>query len=451
MKSFKFFTILICSACCGLSLEAQKAWTLKECVDHALKNNLQVKQNLVASEVSKDLYTKSIADLFPTLNGSASHNYNFGRSVDPYTYQFTTEEIRSNNFSLNSNVTLFSGLQLQNSLRQSKLDYMASKYDVQKIQEDISMNVVAAFLQVLYNKELLRLAQESAALTQKQFDRTKIMFDAGSVSQGTLLDAEALLATQDLNVVTAQSQLDNSVLSLTQLLDLPSPAGFEVAVPPTEIPDQGTMSMTPEEINSIAMKNMPLIKGSEFKLLSAQKGLTIAKGGILPRLSMYGSLSSGYSSASQRLDTTTFQFNEIPFNDQLDENYSKSVGFSLSIPIFNNWQTQTAVKRARLNVLGAEYSLQNSRNQVYKSVQQAHTDALAASKKYIAYQKTAASLAEAFRYADKRFNLGAISSIEYTTAKNNTDKANSDLLQAKYDLIFRIKILDFYAGKPLTF
>lgn len=460
--------------------KGQKTWSLQECVDYAVKNNIQIKQSELSSEGYKDVQTQSFLNLFPSLNGSAGYSNNFGRSVDPFSYQFTNQTIKSANFSLNSNVTLFNGFQLQNELKQSRLNYLASKADLDKIRNDVSLNVAAAYLQVLYSKELLKSADERVLASSKQRDRIRMFTDAGILAQGNLLDAESQLASEELNQVTAKNNLNSAKLSLIQLLELDDASDMEVETPVVNIPEQSAILMSPKDIFNIALTSMPEIRSADYKLKSAEKGLSISRGARFPRISAYGSLSTGYSDRTQRLKTlggdylgdvptlnyittplgnyyvftptySSPTFEKSPFSKQVDDNFSKSVGINISIPIFNGWSANTNVSRSKLNVQSSRYGLELAKNQLYKSIQQAHADALAALNRYQAVQKTEASMREAYRYAEKKLEAGLIQSLEFLTAQNNLSKAQSDLLQARYDYIFRIKVIDFYMGKPLGF
>jgi outer membrane protein len=305
-------------------------------------------------------------------------------------------------------------------------------------------------------------------------DRVNKMVGAGTMVRGNLLDAESQLATEELSRITAENQLVTAKLTLTQLLQLPSPDGFDVQDPAVQIPEAQVMSMTPAQLYELSLKALPEIKAVDIRVSSAEKGVSIARGSYMPRLSAFGSLSSFYSSSSKRLKSVDFagfnpsgdvtsggdtvlspSFNTVlesnPYGDQLDENYNKAFGISLSIPIFNGLSTRTNVKRARLNLENAKYAAQLTRNQVYQSIQQAHTDAIAARKRYDATQRSLTAFEEAFVYAEKRFNAGLTNSLEFLTASNNLTRTRVELLQAKYDYIFRVKVLDFYAGNPLTF
>jgi outer membrane protein len=452
---------------------SQKQWTLQDCVEHALKNNISVKQSEVAMQQSRTGLTQKQLQFLPSVNGNASHNYNFGRSVDPFTNQFTTEQIQSDNVSLSSNVTLFNGLQLQNELRQSRLDYIASTYDLQKIRNDISLNVVSSFLQVLYADEALAAANNQRDQSLKQRDRTKALTDAGSLTQGNFLDAESQLATDEVTAITAENNLTIALLSLAQLMELQDIEGFSVARPATDIPDISVLSQTPQAIYKTAQQILPELKSSETKVLSAKKGLSVARGGRFPKITAFGSLSTGYSSAVQRFGASEFvglfpngsfttsgdtilspvytsTFEDTPLRDQFDQNFSKSVGFSLNIPLFNGWATESTISRAKLNVYSAELNEDLQQQQVLKSIQQAYADAKGSQKKFAAAQRSFDALQASFNYTQKKFDAGLVSSLEWLTSKNNFAKAESDLLQAKYDYIFRVKVLDFYSGKALT-
>jgi outer membrane protein len=472
MKSRKFvlpaFFLLV-----GITGQAQKAWTLKECIDYALRNNIQIKQNQLNADLSRVKLEQSVASMFPNLNGSASHSYNYGRTIDPFTNQFVDQRTQYNNFSLNSSISLFEGFQVQNTLRQSNYDYKAGKLDVQKSQNDIALSVVTAYLQILYNKELVNISKSQLEVSENQVSRTRKLVETGSLPKGSLLDAEAQAASEELRLINAQNQLELSYLNLTQLLDLPTPKGFDIIDPQLSLPTTSLAENTPESVFEYAVKNQPEIKSAELKVRSAEKGLSIARGARYPRLSLGGSMGTGYSDirtrvtgfttityisgitqgsqdpviSSQRIPLTE----KTPFRDQLEDNINKSIGLTLSIPILNNWQVQSSVARAKINRANAELNNQLAINQLNKTIQQAHADANAALKKYNATAKTLESLREAFKYTEQKFNVGLVNSIDYMNAKNNQSKAESDLLQAKYDFIFKSKVLDFYLGKPLIF
>lgn len=470
------FTLAIALSFSSRAQEAAtgKPWTLQECIDYALKNNIQVKQNELNAELSRHNLTQSQASILPTVNGNVSHNYNFGRTIDPFTNQFATDRVLSQNFSLSSSVTIFSGLQQYNNILQSRFNYLASKYDVDKMRNDIAMNVALAYLQVLFSQELVEVAKGQSDITSAQVERTKKLVDAGSLAKGSLLDIQAQLASEQLNVANAENQLTLAVLTLTQLLEIRTPESFSVVKPDINIPSETVIASSPSQIFSAAVAAMPEIKSAEFRMRSSEKGLAMARGGISPRVAISGSVGTGYSGLARRLlgqptisgyyqagttasgepvfmPTFSTQYETTPFNDQVNDNFNQSFGVFVSIPIFNGLQTKTNIDRARITKLNSEYTLQLTQNQLQKNIQQAYADANAALKKYLATQKAQEAMEESFKYTQQKYDVGMVNTIDYNTAKNNLTRTKSDLVQAKYDFVFRTKVLDFYQGKPLAF
>ena len=473
-KRYFFFIAIVLA---HLNLNAQSTWTLQQCIQRALDYNISIKQSSLSNEINKASVDQSTASLFPSLNGNASQNYYYGRSIDPYTNTFTTQQVRSNSFSLSSSVAIFEGFIIQNTLKQSKLNYLASQNDLKKINNDVSLNVVNYYLQVLYNQELLKTTSDQLDATHVQRDRIKRMYELGSVNKGNFLDLESQLASDEVRLVQAQAQYDASLLSLTQLLELDSVQNFSIAQPDILVPEIDVAKFNILAIYTKALSNQPEIKSSEFKLASAEKGIAIARGGYSPRIYGSGSLSTNYSNSSQSLVTYVYGppnsivsgytqsgetvytvtpnvtpvFKETPFKDQLDNNLGKSIGLSLQLPIFNGLSTRTNVKRAKLNYEITKLNHELNKKNLYKSVQQAVNDASSSLKKYEAGKHSVDALNETLSYNQQRIDLGLISGYDYLIAKNNLAKAQVDLLQAKYDYIFRLKIIDFYLGTPLAF
>ena len=445
--------------------------SLEQCILYAQSHNIQVKQSDLNLQLQNANYLQAKANVLPSLNANASHSYNYGRSIDPFTNQFTTNQVISDNFSLSGNLVLFSGFQNFNTILQNNYNYLAGKYDLEKMKNDIALNVATAYLQVLFNEELVKIAQSQLDITQQQVDRTKKLVDAGSLPKGSLLDIQSQFASEEVSLINAQNQLDISKLSLQQLLELQNPVS--IVHPDLSAPTGNMLGTPPSQIYSIAVSNMPEIKSNEFKLLSAQKGVKLAYGGIYPRLTLSGSYGSFYSSSNKELvglplitgyDTAgvttggdyvlipsyNYNYQTKTFKNQLDQNLNKSIGLFLTVPIFNRYQNKTNISKSRISVLNAELSLQLAKNQLQKSIQQAYADASAAYKKYNASLSAVDAANESFKYTEQRFNVNLINSFDYNNAKNKLIKAQSDLLQAKYDYIFKVKILDFYQGKPLT-
>lgn len=448
--------------------------TLEQCIDHALKNNIQIKQTELNSELSKATLTQSQANLLPSLNASASHSYNIGRTIDRFTNQFADAQVLSQNFGISTDVTLFSGLQNINTIQQNRYSYLASKYDIAKMKNDVSLNVAAAYLQVLFAMEAVENAKNQMGVTAAVVERTKKMYEAGSVAKGTLLDVEAQLASEELSYTTAQNQLDIAYLSLAQLLNIPSMDNFSIVKPELNIADQQILDVNASQVYNTAVTNLPEVKSAEFKLKSAEKGVKTAWGGISPRLSFSASYGTGYSGLSKTVQTLpSFQgyspngdvtssgdtvysptfsdpvMVQTPFADQYKNNVNKTFGFFLTVPLFNRLQTKTAIDRARIQKLNAELTVESTKLQIHKNIQQAYADANAALKKYNASNKAMTSIQESFKYTQQRFDVGMVNTNDYNDSKNKLIKSQSDLLQAKFDFIFKMKVLDFYQGKPI--
>ena len=471
---YKIFVLLFLITSFSRIAQAQDTWSLEKCIDYAVKNNIQIKQTALNSELAKTNLTQSEVGLLPSVNANASNYYNFGKTIDQFTNTFATEQVRSDRYSIQGNVTLFNGLQSYNTIKQNQLNLKASIYDTKKMVNDISIYIASAYLQILFDMELLDITNQQLLLTKAQVDRTQKLVDAGSVAKGNLLNVQSQAATEELQVVTAQNNLDIAYLNLTQLLELKDVKGFKISRP--ALPDLlGTeMNETVESVYQIALANQPEIKSAEIKLQSAQKGISIARGSLSPNLSFGGSYGTGYSGASRRFveavpngeqiigitnlshdfvsaPTFTSVFEKIPYKNQFKDNINKSLGFSLSVPIFNGFQVRSAISRAKINTENAQINLEAAQKQLFKSIQQSYADAQGALKKFSATQKSVAALQESFKYNEQRYNVGMLNPLEYSDAKTKLAKAESDLVQAKYDYVFKHNILNFYQGKPISF
>ena len=447
-------------------------WTLEDCINHAWENNLQIKQQELGVDIAEQNLLQSRGNLFPSLNANTSHGYNYGRTIDPFTNEFATERVQTNNFAINSGITLFSGLQILNSIRQSKIELEASEHDVGKMRNDIALAIAAAYLQILYSIEMVDIASGQLEITNQQLERTRMLVEAGTQARGALFNMEAQLASEELQLINAKNSLDIAYLDLVQMLDLKDTEGFMIAIPEIDIVEREEYDYSPLEVYSVARSVQPEIKSSELRVVSAERGLAIAKGARSPMLTLRGAYGTGYSGASRQVTDVimgemseigitasgetvlapTFEYETqvIPFYDQLEDNLNRSIGLYLTIPIFNNFQVRTSISRSKINLDNARISNQIVKDQLFKGIQQAHADASAALKRYYASEKNVDALNEAFRYTEQRFNVGAANHLEYNDAKNRLAAAESELLQSKYEFVFRTSILDFYMGNPIS-
>ena len=433
------FTCLLSSQ--GFIFSQQKIWSLEECVKYAIENNIQIKQQSLQNEIQKNSLDLSKFQLLPNLNGQASHSYSFGRALDQNTYQFYNQTLQSDYFYVGGSMPVFNGLQYYNSIQKNKYQVLASQQDLQNISDNVGLNVALSYLQILLNKELVAANENQLNITLQQIEKTRKLVDAGSSPRGNLLQIEAQAAQEELSLITQKNLLETSVLTLTQLLELKTPAGFEVVVPEINVDPNAIVSGNIDDIYAIAEKNRPEIKSSELRLAASQYSLKIAKGGRSPVISLNYSLNTRYTYINNQTNA--------PFRDQFKNNKNSGIGLSMNVPILNGWQVNKNISNSKLNVETSQYTLEGSKKQLYKNIQQAYTDAVAALKKFNVSIKAIASTEESFRYTEQKFNVGMVTPVDYNAAKTQLLKSHSDMAQAKYEFIFKTKVLDFYKGIPL--
>ena len=432
-------------------LSQQKVWSLEECIRHAIDNNIQIKQQVLQTENQKNTLDLSKLKLLPTLNGQVSHNYSFNRSLNQTTYQYVNQNALNDQFYLGGSLNLFSGLQNYNTIKKNSYELQASEQDLQNIKDNIALNVALGYLQILLNKELVTAADEQLKITLQQIEKTKKLVDAGSSARGNLLLIQSQAAQEEVQLITYQNQLDISYLTLTQLLELQTPTGFEVVAPQISIDTNAVITGNIDEIFAVAKGTRPEVKSSELKLSASESDLKIAKGGRSPQLVMNHSFMTMYSNVNKKIiSLSPLTYGGYPFADQLNDNKNFGIGFSLNIPILNGWQVNKSIANSKIAIENSQYVLEGTKKQLYKNIQQAYTDAVAALKKYSASMKAVISTEESFRYSEQKFNVGLVTPVDYNAAKTQLLKAQSDLAQAKYEFIFKTKVLDFYKGIPIT-
>ncbi len=449
----------------------QKKWTLQECIQYALDNNIQVKRQELQTEITQSTYNQSKMERLPNLTAGGNHNWTFGRSVDPYTNDILKSNVVSDNFYLSSSMLLFGGYQLKNTIEQNKYLLEQSLQDYQKTRNDISIRIATVYLQILFNKEALDIAQKQLDLTQMQVDKTQKLVNAGSKSKGDLLQIQAQEANERYNITNASNNLKISYLTLAQLLELKSADSLEIIVPDTIAINDVTILSSVDNIYNEATNRLPEVKSAEFGVKSAEKGLQITRGQYLPTLSLSAAYYTGYSDALKMYNSngststlTGYVNNDqtlpvyftsplinktgYPFLDQLKDNNSKVISLTLSVPIFNRFQTRSNVSKAKIRILDARYNVDETRKNLYQEIQKAHADATAAFERYNSSIGAVTSNEESFKYVQQKFDVGLISSVDYNVAKNDLLKAKSNLIQAKYEYIFKLKVIDFYKGLP---
>lgn len=440
----KKIPILFCSIMMlGLSsAHAQKAWSLQECISYALENNLQVKRQELNVEYNKNNFTQSKFNTLPNLNAGISYGY-----YDQNGEVVVGGKIYQNNFNsgqayLSSSLNLFNGLQTFNDIQQKKYLFLQSQSDLKKRENDVSLELANAYLNVLFAKELVDVAKSKLEVTSMQTERTRKMLEVGNVAQGELLQIKAQEANDKTSVINATNNLDITYLNLTQLLDLDSTGGFDIVIPQNIEIELLSPLESVQDIYGKALENMPQIKSAEYALKSSEKQLNKSWGMLSPSVTLSGSLNGDYYKG-QDLDAD-------PYFEQIKDNQNKSVSLSVNIPIFNQLQIKNSISNSKLQVDDYQLQLEQAKMALYKEVQQAHADANAAREKYYSSVEAVNYNEEAFKYTSQKMEVGLVNSVDYNIAQNNLISAKSSMLQAKYEYIFKLKILDLYMGKPIT-
>ncbi|MCB0546731.1 MAG: TolC family protein [Phaeodactylibacter sp.] len=453
----------------------QNTWPLEKCIQYAQQNNLSTKQAQYNIQDAQLLTRLNQFSRLPNLNARTSVGYQFGRTIDPTTNTFNNERIGFNSFSVDAGMTVYGGNQINNSIKQSKLDLEAARLEAQATSNDISLNIASAYLTILLAEEQLANAEKRLELSNEQLGQTDKLIQAGSLPPNDRLDFLAQIALDEQAIVDAQNQVAIGYLNLKQLMEVDPNEDIRIVRPETiEIPTGADPRIFRlDEVYTAALQTQPQIRAADLRLESAQLSEDIARGGMLPTLNIFASLNTNYSSAFQTpiIGPTTnmetvyindmpvdiefrgegpVDFKQVSYSDQINENFGQTVGASLNIPIYSNHRNKIQMERARLNALNTEVVNRQQRNLLKTDVQRSIADARAARESYTAAQKSVDAAQAAFDNAEKRFQLGAINSLEYTTARNNLDRAQVDLIRSKYQYIFNLKTVDFYLGRPIT-
>jgi hypothetical protein len=434
----------------GVNVTAQttpEQWSLEECIRYAIEHNIDLKQKEQAQESRKvDLHTSKFSWL-PDLNATVGQNFDFGRSPSK-SGVIVDQNSANTSASIQLNMPIFDGLKIPNDIAARRLDLKAATETLNKAKEDLAINVASYYLQVLYNKEVLKIAELQVALSSEQVAKTEALVNAGKVPLSQLYDMKAQLAKDEVTLTESRNNVNLAILDLTQSLELERMGeNFDVVVPDTDDAVGRYMSsiIPPENVYDHALTFKPQIKEQQYLLESQKKMLKVAQAGYYPKLYFGASYSNGYYHYSGNGEYTN-----TPFSDQLKTNGRKTVGFSLSIPLFNRFQVRNSVRSARINIQNQELMMENTKKVLYKEIQQAYYNATAAQEKYISSDKSVIASKEAFSYAEERYSAGKSTVFEYGEAKTKYAQSLAEQAQAKFNFIFRAKILDFYNGTPIT-
>ena len=464
-------------------------FTLPECIDYAVKNNLSVRQsqwNVVSSEVALQ---QSRLDLLPSLNANTNLSYSVGRTIDQFTNLYTEAPVRQQDMGVSARVSLFNGLKKLNTIKRNRNNVEVGSLDLEATKDNITLDVITAYTQILLNTELLETAKLQLLTTQSQLERTRRLVEAGSLPQADALQLDAQLAQGETAIVDAENNLALAELQLKQILQIPAGRSLDIVIPEVEVPDDELLPASAEAIYDEAVATLPAIRSADLQINSAERDIAIARADYYPSISLIGALGSSYSSVAPPLipkagvenaptqrpigfftlpqsaggvpagePVLVYEETQIPtaftentYLNQLDFNLRRFVQLSLDIPIFNNWQVRSNVANTKIGLENARINALSQRNVVRQNIEQAYLDAKSAAKSYNATQRQVASLQTAFENTEVRYQAGAIDAVDYNQAKNELNSAESDMVRSKYNYVFSLKVLDFYQNKPLDF
>ncbi|WP_234998113.1 TolC family protein [Parabacteroides sp. Marseille-P3160] len=425
-----------------------KQWSLEECIRYAIEHNIDLKQK-EQDKVNREIeLSTSKNSWLPNLNASVGQNFSYGRSQSEDNI-LVDRNAASTSASVNIGMPIFDGFKIPNDIAARKLDLKAAVESLNKAKEDLAVNVASFYVQVLYNKELREVAQLQVDLSTEQVRKTELLVKSGKAPLAQLYEIKAQLARDEAGLVEAKNNVNLALLDLSQALELERATTFEIEVPETEdVVNQYMGSiLPPDDIYERAVTFKPQIKEQEYLLESQKRTLQIAKAGYYPTLSFGASYSNGYYHYSGK---GSEGFQNIPFKDQWDQNAQKMFGFTLSIPIFNRFQVRNSVRSAKAAIYTRELLMENTKKTLYKEIQQAYYNAVASQEKFVSAEKSVEASRIAHQYAEESYNSGKSSVFEYNEAKTKYATSLSEQAQAKYNYIFRVKILDFYNGKPIV-
>ena len=438
------FTLSFLLGSLAASAQEQKEWTLRQCIDYALENNITVKQQDVTKRQNEVQLSTAKNSRLPDLNASASQNWSFGRGLTSEN-TYSNQNTSSTSLSLGTSVPLFTGFRIPRTIELNKLNLEAATADLDKARDDVSVQVAQAYVQILYNLELCDVAQRQIDIDSMQVERLREMYRTGKASGVEVAQQEATLAQSRLTLTQADNDYRMVLLSLAQLLELSTPEGFAIVRPDTAsiaIADAAALPL-PDEVFQEALAFKPEVKAENLRLKSAETSIKIAQSALWPTLSLSAGLGSNYY--------TTSGFKSENFGRQMRNNFSQYIGLSLNIPIFNRFETRNSIRTARLNRESQQLQLDNVKKTLYKEIQQAYYNAVAAKAQYESSAEATRSNKAAFDLTAAKYEYGKASITEFNEAKNNWLKAESDLARAKYEYMYGTSLIDFYRGRQLDF
>jgi outer membrane protein len=444
MRYFKFILfslITVLPALAHSQTATDSVLTLQQCIDIAIKNNLDVKKSELQMQTTHVNFNQARENMLPSINGQVDHSINSGRGIDPSTNTYVNQSFKQGNYSLSSDLTVFSGLQNLNNIKQTSLAYQAGKMDFQQAKDQVTINVITAYLTVLDNTELLNQVKTQLLVSKKQVERLEILEKEGANKlPSDLYDLKGTYGDNQVTVVNTANTLKTSKLNLLQIMNIP----YKETITLQPINADELAKQTPnsaDQVYDIALNQLAYVKAATLRRQSAEKGVSVARGSLMPTISLFGGISTNYSSAAQ------IAGQNISYYDQFKNNYGTQVGVSLRVPILNYFQNRNKVALAKIQLQNNIYVEQTTKVQLKQNVEQAYLNMTSAYERYNALVEQVKAYTESFRTAEIRFNAGVLTSVDFVVAKNNLDRANFNLINARYDCYIYNKILDYYQGK----
>jgi len=471
MKFTSLLLLLLLSLSIRLSAQPAPSYTLQQSIETALANNLQVKQSGLRTKSAAVNLNQARANLLPDISANINHGTNQGRSIDPFTNGYVNQNVDYANYSLNSGIALFNGLIQRNLIKQNLLNYEAGKMEEQQTKDNIALNVTYTFFQILGNEEQLNQAKLQAEATQQQIDRLKILNKSGAIAPSQLSDLLGQFANDELSIINSRNALNASRIALAQLMNIPYTSQFTVERIPVDANVQSATE-SPDKVYALALEHLALVKGAIFRRKSAEKSIRIARGSRYPQLSLYGNVYSNYSSAAKTsqfiseqnvasgdyvdlngaklpvmVSQRSFENRKITYNDQIKNNYSSSVGIGLRIPILASLRSSSQISLAKIELNNAELTEETIRLELKQAVDLAWLNMVTARDRVETLNRQLTAFRASFSAAEARFNAGVGTAVDYTIAKNNLDRTTINLINARYELLLRVKVIDYYQGR----
>lgn len=474
MRCF-FAIIIVCFSFASYAQTADDIWSLQRCVQYAIDHNISIKQDSLTARLARYTLKQSVLSQLPSVSANGTYGRSFGRSINPTTNQFVDASYNFLSASGNGNVLLFGWLQVRNNIARNRYALDASLADLDQLKDDISVNVANGYLAALLAQEQVNVSRNQVKVSEAQLYQTRAFAEAGRLPELNVAQLESQVATDSSNLVTAIANYNSAILDLKTLLNLDFANSFSIVAPEVKVQDELNVSlMQPEEIYNKASAHFGSIKASRLRVVSAEKGLVASRAALLPQLSAGYQVGTNWASNYDNITTTLNGYRQvgytdtisgriypvyapdyitsaspIPFNSQVSNNFRQSVFLNLSIPIFNGWQSQYAVRQAKINLAQQQLNEYNAALTLRQNVYKAHNNALNAIEKYYAAKRAADAAKRALDFAQQRYDLGLTSTVDLLVTQNSDFAAAANLISAKYDLIFKLKVIDYYLGKEL--